>query len=600
MTFSSKSTDLSNVKPWDLRAGCQKVPLWAPKKSQVTLLTGSPDNPQRTSMIPCGQWWLSPEDLPEGCAYAFEVEGKGPFPDPRARLYLPGSQTWGVTADIGAISRSSQWHPDEKLLGKVWYELHLGTFTPAGTLKAARAKLPYLADLGVEVIELMPTAFFPGERGWGYDGVGLYALFNPYGSPKDLVDFIDRAHELGIAVTQDLVLNHLGVCGNYLAQFAPYFSARHHTPWGDGYNLDGADSTLVREFLLGAALALLRDYGFDGLRLDAVHEIKDDSKLHFLAELSLRVADLSQNLGRPLTLVAESDLNNSRMVTPVEQGGYGMDGQWDDDIHHGIHVAFTGETQGYYEDFADTAALSKIYSQVFYHNGTYSSFRGKNWGAPVPEDMERNRFFGFASNHDQVGNRALGDRPSEKLSPGLLAGQAALVLASPFTPLLFQGEEWGSRSRFQFFTDFPDETIGNAVNEGRKSEFASHDWDKIYEGEVTVPIPQDFSTFLDSKLAWQELSEERHQKMLNWYRHLIALRREGVFADFISLQRLANLLVLSTERAQVIVNLGEQKERIGELIRPTIPGSYCSFTQGTLGSAPLKIGGEDVLLIVFD
>lgn len=600
MTISSNNTDLSNVKPWDLRAGCQKVPLWAPEKSQITLLTGSPDNPQRSAMIPCGQWWLAPEDLPEGCAYAFEVEGKGPFPDPRARLYLPGSQTWGVTADIGAISRSSQWHPDEKLLGKVWYELHLGTFTPAGTLKAARAKLPYLADLGVEVIELMPTTFFPGERGWGYDGVGLYALFNPYGSPMDLVNFIDRAHELGIAVTQDLVLNHLGVCGNYLAQFAPYFSARHHTPWGDGYNLDGADSTMVREFLIGAALALLRDYGFDGLRLDAVHEIKDDSKLHFLAELSLRVADLSQSLGRPFTLVAESDLNNSRMVTPVEQGGYGMDGQWDDDIHHSIHVAFTGETQGYYADFSEPAALSKVFSQVFFHNGTYSSFRGSNWGAPVGADMARNRFFAFASNHDQVGNRALGDRPSEKLSPALLAGQAALVLASPFTPMLFQGEEWGSSSRFQFFTDFPDETIGNAVNEGRKAEFASHDWDKIYEGEVAVPIPQALSTFLDSKLDWSNRQTPVGQRMLAWYRLLIKLRRNAVFSGFISLRRQANLLVLSTEHAQVIVNLGTQQENIGELVRPAIPGSYYSFTQGHLGSAPLKIGGEDVLLIVSD
>ena len=600
MTISSNNSDLSNVKPWDLRAGCQKVPLWAPEKSQVTLLTGSPDNPQRTPMISCGQWWLAPQDLPEGCAYAFEVEGKGPFPDPRARLYLPGSQTWGMTADIGAISRSSQWHPQEKLLGKVWYELHLGTFTPAGTLQAARDKLPYLADLGVEVIELMPTAFFPGERGWGYDGVGLYALFNPYGSPMDLVDFIDRAHELGIAVTQDLVLNHLGVCGNYLAQFAPYFSARHHTPWGDGYNLDGADSAMVREFLFGAALALLRDYGFDGLRLDAVHEIQDDSKLHFLAELSLRVADLSRDLGRPLTLVAESDLNDSRMVTPVEQGGYGMDGQWDDDIHHSIHVAFTGETQGYYADFSDPAALSKVFSQVFFHNGTFSSFRGSNWGAPVGADMARNRFFAFASNHDQVGNRALGDRPSEKLSPALLAGQAALVLASPFSPLLFQGEEWGSRSRFQFFTDFPDETIGNAVNEGRKAEFASHDWDKIYEGEVAVPIPQALSTFLDSKLDWSNRQTSLGQRMLAWYRLLIRLRRSAVFSGFISLQRQANLLVLSTERAQVIVNLGAQQENIGELVRPVIPGSYYSFTDGLLGSVPLEIGGEDVLLIVSD
>lgn len=598
MNLDSCDWDFEGVPPWELKAGCERVPLWAPGKEQVNLLVGSPDNPRKTPMIQHGQWWLAPRPLPNGTVYAFEVEGNGPFPDPRARAYVPGSELWVKTADIAALKRSSNWQPSGKLLGKVWYELHIGTFTAQGTLRAAIEKLPYLADLGVEVIELMPTAVFPGERGWGYDGVGLYALFNPYGTPEDLVAFIDEAHKLEIAVAQDLVLNHLGSSGNYLSQFAPYFSARHVTPWGDGYNLDGPDSEPVRDFLVGAAVALLADYGFDGLRLDAVHEIQDDSELHLLAELSQEVHDLSEELGRPLTLVAESDLNDPLMVTAVDEGGYGMDGQWDDDIHHGIHVAFTGETQGYYEDFADPEALSKIYSQVFYHNGTFSSFRGKNWGAPVPADMERNRFFGFASNHDQVGNRALGDRPSEKLSPGLLAGQAALVLASPFTPMLFQGEEWGSRSRFQFFTDYADEGIGKAVDEGRKREFASHDWGKIYGGEVEVPSPQALSTFLNSKLLWQELSEVEHKKMLAWYRHLIALRREGVFADFIALERQRTLLVLKAERAQVIVNLHRKPVNISEIVAQLPSGNYFSFTNGKLESAPQKISGEDTLLII--
>lgn len=598
MNLDSCDWDFEGVPPWELKAGCERVPLWAPGKEQVNLLVGSPDNPRKTPMIQHGQWWLAPRPLPNGTVYAFEVEGNGPFPDPRARAYVPGSELWVKTADIAALKRSSNWQPSGKLLGKVWYELHIGTFTAQGTLRAAIEKLPYLADLGVEVIELMPTAVFPGERGWGYDGVGLYALFNPYGTPEDLVTFIDEAHKLEIAVAQDLVLNHLGSSGNYLSQFAPYFSSRHVTPWGDGYNLDGPDSEPVRDFLVGAAVALLADYGFDGLRLDAVHEIQDDSELHLLAELSQEVHDLSEELGRPLTLVAESDLNDPLMVTAVDEGGYGMDGQWDDDIHHGIHVAFTGETQGYYEDFADPEALSKIYSQVFYHNGTFSSFRGKNWGAPVPADMERNRFFGFASNHDQVGNRALGDRPSEKLSPGLLAGQAALILASPFTPMLFQGEEWGSRSRFQFFTDYADEGIGKAVDEGRKREFASHDWDKIYGGEVEVPSPQALSTFLNSKLLWQELSEVEHKKMLAWYRHLIALRREGVFADFIALERQRTLLVLKAERAQVIVNLHRKPVNISEIVAQLPEGNYFSFTNGKLESAPQKISGEDTLLII--
>ena len=598
MNLDSYDWDFEGVPPWELKAGCERVPLWAPGKEQVNLLVGSPDNPRKTPMIQHGQWWLAPRPLPNGTVYAFEVEGNGPFPDPRARVYAPGSELWVKTADIAALKRGSNWQPDGKLLGKVWYELHIGTFTAQGTLRAAIEKLPYLADLGVEVIELMPTAVFPGERGWGYDGVGLYALFNPYGTPEDLVAFIDEAHKLEIAVAQDLVLNHLGSSGNYLSQFAPYFSARHVTPWGDGYNLDGPDSEPVRDFLVGAAVALLADYGFDGLRLDAVHEIQDDSELHLLAELSQEVHDLSEELGRPLTLVAESDLNDPLMVTAVDEGGYGMDGQWDDDIHHGIHVAFTGETQGYYEDFADPEALSKIYSQVFYHNGTFSSFRGKNWGAPVPADMERNRFFGFASNHDQVGNRALGDRPSEKLSPGLLAGQAALILASPFTPMLFQGEEWGSRSRFQFFTDYADEGIGKAVDEGRKREFASHDWDKIYGGEVEVPSPQALSTFLNSKLLWQELSEVEHKKMLAWYRHLIALRHEGVFADFIALERQRKLLVLKAEHAQVIVNLHRKPVNISEIVTHLPEGNYFSFTNGKLESAPQKISGEDTLLII--
>ncbi len=598
MNLDSCDWDFEGVPPWELKAGCERVPLWAPGKEQVNLLVGSPDNPRKTPMIQHGQWWLAPRPLPNGTVYAFEVEGNGPFPDPRARVYVPGSELWVKTADIAALKRGSNWQPDGKLLDKVWYELHIGTFTAQGTLRAAIEKLPYLADLGVEVIELMPTAVFPGERGWGYDGVGLYALFNPYGTPEDLVAFIDEAHKLEIAVAQDLVLNHLGSSGNYLSQFAPYFSARHVTPWGDGYNLDGPDSEPVRDFLVGAAVALLADYGFDGLRLDAVHEIQDDSELHLLAELSQEVQNLSEELGRPLTLVAESDLNDARMVTAVDEGGYGMDGQWNDDIHHGIHVAFTGETQGYYEDFADPEALNKIYSQVFYHNGTFSSFRGKNWGAPVPTDMERNRFFAFASNHDQVGNRALGDRPSEKLSPGLLAGQAALILASPFTPMLFQGEEWGSKSRFQFFTDYADESIGKAVDEGRKREFASHDWEKIYGGEVEVPSPQALSTFLNSKLLWQELSEVEHKKILSWYRHLIALRHEGVFADFITLQRLRKLLVLKTANTAVIVNLHRSPANISNLVAQMPEASYFSYISGKLASSPAKIAGEDTLLII--
>ena len=324
------------------------------------------------------------------------------------------------------------------------YELHVGTFTADGTLDSAIARLDHLADLGVDVVQLMPVAAFPGHRGWGYDGVALYAVHDAYGGPAALQRFVDAAHARGLGVALDVVYNHLGPTGNYLGVYGPYFTHVHHTPWGAAVNLDQHGSEQVRAFLVDNALRWFRDFHVDALRLDAVHELRDHSPIHLLAELSDAVARLATDLGRPLGLIAESDLNDVTLVTPVADGGLGMTAQWDDDIHHSIHAFLTGERHGYYADFGSKDTLVAALQQVFVHNGTFSSFRGQTWGAPVPDDVDRHRFVASTSTHDQVGNRGLGDRPPIQLTPGQDAIGAALLLTTPFTPMLFMGEEWAA------------------------------------------------------------------------------------------------------------------------------------------------------------
>lgn len=517
-----------------LTPGCGRVPVWAPHADTLEVDTSGTRIPMETAG---GGWWVAPEPLPDGTDYAFIVDGEGPFPDPRSPFQPAGvhgpSRTW--TPSLRPCPRTSK----RDILGNVFYECHVGTFTPDGTLDAAIERLGYLADLGVTTVELMPVAAFPGEAGWGYDGVGLYAVHAPYGGPDAYLRFVDAAHGLGLAVCQDLVLNHLGPEGNYLAPYGPYFTARHATPWGDGFNLDGEDAQPVREYLIGAATRLVEVFGVDALRLDAVHAIIDDSEQHLLAELSDRV----RQGPRPCVLIAESDLNDYTMVEPTEVGGKGMDAQWNDDIHHALHVEFTGETHAYYADFATPGTLEKVYRKVFFHDGTHSSFRGSAWGRPVPDRIERRRFVAFTSNHDQVGNRAIGDRPQARLTPAQAAGEAALVLLSPFTPMLFMGEEWAASTPFQFFTDFPDPHLASAVSEGRLQEFAGHDWDTIYDSPPVVPDPQAPSTLEASRLNWQERSGAAHGRMEAWYRRLIKVR-ESIKDAGSWLRRSDDLIVL--------------------------------------------------------
>lgn len=498
--------------------------VWAPLASNVELVL--PESERSVPMQSAGDGWWTASALPADTDYAFSLDGGQPLPDPRS-----ARQPYGVHGPSRAFDANAfQWTDDSwaghPARGAVHYELHVGTFTAEGTLDSAIDGLAHLASLGVEMIELMPLAPLDGARGWGYDGVSPYAVYETYGGPQALQRFVAAAHEAGLAVCLDVVYNHLGPVGNYLSQFGPYFSSRHETPWGDGVNLDGPDCGPVRDYFLDNALRWFRDFHVDALRLDAVHALADDSETHILAELAQRTAELAEQLGRPLSLVAESDLNQPHMVLPVTEGGMGMDAQWADDVHHALHTLMTGERHGYYCDFGTLAVLDKALTKVFVHDGGISTFRGVPWGAPVPDGIAGHAFVVSAQNHDQVGNRALGDRPSRVLTDGQLAIEAAVVLAGPYTPMLFMGEEWGAKTPFQFFTDFGDAELGEAVRRGRSQEFGSHGWDDLYGEGFEVPDPQDRSTFEASKLDWVEADEPAHARLLQFYRDLIRLRRE--------------------------------------------------------------------------
>ncbi|OLO93238.1 malto-oligosyltrehalose trehalohydrolase [Actinomyces naeslundii] len=508
-----------------------RVPVWAPAAQTVELHLPSQD--RLVGMIPVpGGWWTAPFDLEPGTDYAFRVDGSPNRPDPRSALQPDGVHGPSRTVDPGTWRWTDQNWAGKDLRGSVIYELHVGTFTPEGTLDAVVSRLGHLVDLGVDIVELMPLAAFPGKAGWGYDGVGLWAVHEAYGGPEALARFVDAAHNAGIGVCLDVVYNHLGPSGNYLSVFGPYFTPAHHTPWGEAVNYDHDGSQQVRAFVIDSALRWMRDFHIDALRLDAIHEIKDDAaaaatpQRHVLAELSDAVAALSIELGRPLSLVAEADLNDVGVITPTSEEppakapSLGMTAQWADDVHHALHARLTGEDQGYYGDFAEVGAWAKAYGRAFLHNGTWSTFRERNWGAPVPEDTDPRRFVVFGSDHDQVGNRAVGDRPSAILDDAALAATAALVLLSPYTPMLFMGEEWGTRTPFQFFTDHEEDDLARSVSEGRVREFAGFGWDAD-----EIPDPQAAATVEASRLRWSELDEAEHARMLAWYQALTTLRR---------------------------------------------------------------------------
>jgi maltooligosyltrehalose trehalohydrolase len=494
--------------------------VWVPLARSVAVVVDGTSHPMTAGTD--GWWRADVAAAGPGSDYAFVIDEGSPLPDPRSRW-----QPQGVHGPSRLYDDAFDWTDEtwrgRQLPGSVFYELHVGTFTPAGTLDAAVERLDHLVSLGVDVVEVMPVAAFPGTAGWGYDGVHPYAVHEPYGGPDALKRFVDACHACGLAVCLDVVYNHLGPSGNYLPTFGPYFTDKHHTPWGSAVNLDDEGSAEVRRWIIDNALMWLRDFHIDALRLDAVHAMEDDSSVHLLAELSREVDALSVAERRPLSLVAESDLNIPATVLPFEAGGLGMTAQWSDDFHHALHTLLTRESQGYYADFAEDtyAALTRTLTGAFFHDGRHSSFRGTQWGAPVDRTTVPGwRFMGYLQTHDQVGNRAVGDRIGHGLSGGLARIGAALVFTSPFTPMLFMGEEWGASTPWQYFTSHEEPELADAVRQGRRREFAAHGW-----ASEDVPDPQDPATVAASTLRWDELADPDHASMLAWHRDLIALRR---------------------------------------------------------------------------
>ena len=491
--------------------------VWAPNAVAVELdLTG-----RRVAMAAADRGWFEADvpDVGPGTDYGFSLDGGPVRPDPRSPWQPTGVDGPSRTVDHAAFPWTDAGWRGVHLPSTVIYELHVGTFTPEGTFDAVIRRLDHLVDLGVDVIELLPVAEFPGTRGWGYDGVDLYAPHSAYGGPDGLKRLVDACHARGLGVVMDVVYNHLGPAGNYLGGYGPYFTDRYATPWGQAVNLDQAGSDEVRAFFVDNALMWLRDYHCDGLRLDAIHAILDTSAMHLLEELAVEVEALAASVGRPLFLVAESDLNDPRVVRRREVNGYGMDAQWSDDFHHAVHATLTGERDGYYADFGSLTGIATALRRAFVHAGAYSPYRDRRHGR-YDATLSGHRFLGYAQNHDQVGNRAQGERSAALMSPGRLRLAAALVLTSPFVPMLFQGEEWAAGTPFQYFTDHADPALGQAVSEGRRSEFVAFGWKP-----ADVPDPQDPATFERSRLDWSELGEKDHAAMLDWHRRLVALRR---------------------------------------------------------------------------
>ncbi len=499
--------------------------VWAPKPALVRLdVDGAVHAMTRSD----DGWWHTTIDTPPDARYGYLLDDDpAVLPDPRSarqpdgvharsQLWEPSPTNWTDTA----------W-PGRSVEGAVIYELHVGTFTGDGTFDSAIEKLDFLADLGIDFVELMPVNSFSGSHGWGYDGVLWYSVHEPYGGPDGLVRFVNACHARGLGVLIDAVFNHFGPSGNYLPRFGPYLSSGSN-PWGEGINIADADSDEVRRYIIGCALRWMRDFHADGLRLDAVHALVDTTAIHILEELATETDWLSSQLGRPLSLIAESDLNDARLITPHDQHGYGITAQWDDDVHHAIHTAVSGERQGYYADFGSLATLAQTLRHGFFHAGTYSSFRRRRHGRPLDtRTIPATRLLAYTCTHDQVGNRALGDRPSQNLSGGQLAIKAALALGSPYTAMLFMGEEWGASTPFQFFSSHPEPELARATADGRKAEFAEHGWDAD-----DIPDPQDPQTFQRSKLNWGEVGSDGHARLYALYRDLISLRRtEADLAD---------------------------------------------------------------------
>jgi maltooligosyltrehalose trehalohydrolase len=538
----------------------QRFDIWAPSAKRISVSAAGAiqamNGPSHS-----GWWTLDVVNAGPDTDYGFLIDDdRKPYPDPRSQW-----QPNGVHG-LSRVYDHAQFHWDDErfqappLPSAIIYELHIGTFTDEGTFDSAIGKLDFLLSLGITHVELMPIAAFDGRHGWGYDGVALNAVHEPYGGPDGLKRFVNAAHKRGLAILLDVVYNHFGPSGNYTGKFGPYTTDSHHTPWGGAVNLEDAGSYEVRRFFCDNALMWLRDFHIDGLRIDAVHAFVDRSAIHFLEQLATEVETLQASLARRLVLIAESDLNDPRFVTPREAGGIGMDAQWSDDFHHALFtVLCPDERQGYYTDFGSMTQLAKALEKTFVYDGIYSHHRNRIHGRP-PLNLSQHRFLGYIQDHDQVGNRAVGDRLGHITNAGRIKIAAAIVLTSPFVPMLFQGEEWSASSPFQYFADHTDPELALAVSKGRTHEFAAFGWDPS-----SVPDPENPATFENSKLKWDEIELSDHADILEWYRALIHLRRstpclnEGTPGNTrVTCDEQRKWLRMDRGNIAVICNLGEE------------------------------------------
>ncbi len=536
--------------------------VWAPKAKKMSLKW----NDQVIAFDKAnkrGWWMLSVPEAKCGDRYAFLIDDDPtPYPDPRSLAQPEGVHGPSLLYDHDTF----QWHDQDwrgsANTGAILYEIHIGTFSKEGTFDGAISHLPYLVELGVTHLELLPVSEFAGKRGWGYDGVALFATHEPYGGPEGLKRFVDAAHAHGLSVILDVVYNHFGPVGNYTNKFGPYLNPKHKTPWGDAVNFDEGGSDEVRRFFIDNALMWLRHYHCDGLRLDAVHEFHDRSAVHFMEQLSAEVERLGATLSKDFYLIAESDLNDPRVVRPREARGYGMDAQWSDDFHHSLFtILYTKEPgRGYYDDFGSMGDLHKALKHAFVYDGIYSSYRKHKHGRPV-EALSAHHFIHFDQNHDQVGNRAMGERLEHLTDLDSAKVALGLVLTAPYVPMLFMGEEFAASSPFLYFADHEDEQMRVAVAEGRKRDFA------LFGFGGDVPNPEEIVTFEKSKLKWDEVHQGKHAEMLAWSKALIKLRRCTVCLNdgdmhrlIISTNNKRKTLVMQRDQIRVLVNLGEKAQ----------------------------------------
>lgn len=521
---------------------CEFV-VWAPFRKKVALKTVSPDE-QTIPMTKdrSGYWRLTVENMSPRTKYYYLLDNEIERPDPASHFQPEGVH--GPSQIVNHIQFPREDHnwqgiPLEEM---IIYELHPGTFTDKGTLKAVIPRLDDLGELGINTIEIMPVAQFPGARNWGYDGVNLFAVQNSYGGPRALKELVNACHRRGLAVILDVVYNHLGPEGNYLRDFGPYFTGKYKTPWGEAVNFDDEYSDDVRNFFIENALHWFGNYHVDALRLDAIHAIFDMSAKPFLQELAEKVEAFSAEQGRKFYLIAESNLNDVRTIRPTELGGHGMDAQWSDDFHHALHTLLTGENTGYYVDFGQTDHLVKAIGEGFTYDWKYSRYRQRHHGSSSAERPGK-QFVVCIQNHDQVGNRMLGDRLSVIVPFEALKLAAGTLLLSPYIPMLFMGEEYGERTPFLYFVSHGDPELIRAVWEGRKAEFEAFRW----EGEP--PDPQSEETFLRSKLNWEQRETGKHGILLKYYRKLIQLRTEVPALKF---PDKSNLQISSWKKEKVI------------------------------------------------